>query len=437
MSVAPITIGQGVYIAKLIEIAQRPDTTLEAVINAWNEWVAGKRQTDEHFRLDLRGFNYALAIKAAPVLRDLDVDADLEVPIGPAFDWSRANLVGACLEGVNLSNALLVHANLSNARLMRANLHFAKLSRASLAKADLYRANLSSADLEGANLEQARLAHANLTYANLRKADLTIARLEYADLSGARLQQANLRGAHLEAATLVRTSLNGAVLSRACLRDANLSWACLKGASLTEADIECTSFRSADLQHASFWNVRYRHHAGLWPFRRNLMLGRYHGIRNAESCHGSALFRRDVLDQDFIDEKYEAVLFGYDWRKKKQRTLRRLIPRLLFELWAFTDYGRSALGVFVYAFSLIAIYGAAYAWWLAPAGAVELQEGARIGLLGHWYAAAMGFATLGLGDLIRARDALGALVMFANVFSGFVFFGMMIAVIQNKFARRA
>jgi hypothetical protein len=54
-----------------------------------------------------------------------------------------------------------------------------------------------------------------------------------------------------------------------------------------------------------------------------------------------------------------------------------------------------------------------------------------------WFAACMGFATLGITDLIEPLDQLGLLLMIGNVLSGFLTLGMFLSLLGNVFARRS
>ena len=104
------------------------------------------------------------------------------------WEYMRADLKGAYLEGANLKDANLRCANLKDANLRCANLKDAYLEGA----------NLRCADLEGADLEGANLKDANLRCADLEGADLKGAYLEGANLKGAYLEGANLRCADLK-----------------------------------------------------------------------------------------------------------------------------------------------------------------------------------------------------------------------------------------------
>jgi hypothetical protein len=188
------------------------------------------------------------------------------------------------------------------------------------------------------------------------------------------------------------------------------------------------------------------------------MLGCYLGIRGVSSCYGNPGWRRDALDQDFIDDKFESAKLLKHLPQSPSgrlgrfmdfspvrfaRSIRwielpvRIFRRLWFWLWAFSDYGRSVTSVAAFAAVTIGVFGWLYQTYLIPGGHVTLGAELADAPFKTWYAAAMGFATLGLTDLLHAKTGWGEATMFANVMAGFMFLGMLLAVLQNKFARRS
>lgn len=100
---------------------------------------------------------------------------DLRNAVLRGSSFSRGDLSGANLSGVDARRTKFVSANLQNAR----------LDGASLRDADLTKADLSGASLRNTDLREARLFRANLKGANLTGARLDGADLWNADLSGA------------------------------------------------------------------------------------------------------------------------------------------------------------------------------------------------------------------------------------------------------------
>lgn len=139
----------------------------------------------------------------------------------------RADLLGACLEFIDLSGAQLERANLAQAQLIGAELWQANLTQANLQAANLIGANLRGAQLYRADCSRgmlcgAGLNAANLSYALLDEASLCGADLRTADLTGASLKGTNLKGADLRGAILQAADLTGAELEDADLTDAVL-----------------------------------------------------------------------------------------------------------------------------------------------------------------------------------------------------------------------
>ncbi|HSS51439.1 MAG TPA: toll/interleukin-1 receptor domain-containing protein, partial [Thermoanaerobaculia bacterium] len=87
-----------------------------------------------------------------------------------------------------------IFPDLSRANLIEANLNGVNLRRADLSKANLYSAILTNANLTEANLENAYLSFADLTNAQLIEADLRFVNLNGANLQGADLSQSEVWG---------------------------------------------------------------------------------------------------------------------------------------------------------------------------------------------------------------------------------------------------
>jgi uncharacterized protein YjbI with pentapeptide repeats len=119
---------------------------------------------------------------------------------------TRAHLEGAKfyrtkLENANLIEAHLEHSAFYQADLTGADLYFAHLDGADMKEALLDRANLSFADLDCSNLGRAHLEDADLAYAFVRNANLHDSRLEGADFHGADLSGAVVAFAHIGVST--------------------------------------------------------------------------------------------------------------------------------------------------------------------------------------------------------------------------------------------
>ena len=250
---------------------------------------------------------------------------------------------------------------------------------------NLSETDLSAANLSGANLSRANLSLANLKKANLRRADLLLADLSWADLSWAKLSEAFLGWANLSAANLSDAKLNAAKLNGAALSRANLN-----GADLHEAEV-------ADIIYKKLKSCR--------------------GIR-ADSCYGSLLFRRHVMDMSYIEE-----LRGSKWG-------------WLYWPWFITsNCGRSfSLWVgwsvfFALCFALVFFFG-------LGKDAFHLGEGLDFNFTTMLYYSVVTFTTLGFGDVTPITDPAKWWVM-AEVVLGYIMLGGLISIFANKFARRA
>ncbi len=349
------------------------------------------------------------------------------------------------------------------------------LSGADLSGASLFRVDLSGADLIGGNLSDSYLGNADFSGANLAYANLSRAMLTAANLGGADLRVANLSGAEFEYA-----KLNGAILVYANLSSAILTYANLSGAVLSLAN---------------FANTRI---TGV-IYSRRLLRNRCHGVRAAE-CYGDAQFRRDVMDQDILDQRLSAIersvpanAYSILWFVQALLSGVKFLPLfagalvgLLFKsmiepfdgtaligsvsagqfsaLMSFLPYVAAGVGGAVF---LAGTLGRLFAYWvwsmfdfgrdwdrvilfaffmvLAFGGVYSSIDGVHVSLASAgsdiwfypWFTALMGFATLGIADFVTPLTNLGGVVIMANVLSGFVTLGLLLSVLGDGFARRS
>ena len=103
-------------------------------------------------------------------------------------NFSKINLQGAYLQGLDMQKFQFRESNLTGADLRRANLEGAKLTGANLNGADLRGANLEGAILTGAKLNKANLKGAILNQANLVKVQALEANFSDTSLTGACIQ---------------------------------------------------------------------------------------------------------------------------------------------------------------------------------------------------------------------------------------------------------
>ncbi len=123
--------------------------------------------------------------------------------------------------------------------------------------------------------------------------------------------------------------------------------------------------------------------------------------------------------------------------------------RAVFKLWGALGYGRDWDRVAVFALILIFFFGWIYhcrvgtdikfAVDIPPCAADTGPESCSEGhhWFAPWFVAAMGFATLGITDVAEPLTGLGQLLLIANVLFGFMTFGLLLAVLGNRFARRS
>lgn len=319
----------------------------------------------------------------------------------------RPNLRGIAigLENLEASPALVARDGMERSPYVRMN------------GMDLRGADLQGADLAGVHLVSADLSNANLALVNLRGANLAGANLSGADLTNAKLCSAILSSARLNRSKLHRTLLSGAFLNYANLTGARLNGADVSGASVT--------------------GVRYRRGAA--------MLGCYGGIKGAEAAHGDTHWRRDAIDQDFIDGKYARCRLPSpaEWQATPMRATLSMIYRLpsrgLFMLWGLWDYGRSLTRILIFAALSVLLIGAIFSA-IIPSHLAYAQPWPdplpAVAPINPWVVASIEFLTLGLSETVRPLDAYGVLALSLQVMLGLVTLILLAGVLQSKFARR-
>ena len=256
----------------------------------------------------------------------------------------------------------------------------------------------------------------DMTRANLNGANLTRAILHGANLTRAGLNGANLTRANLNGAELIRANLNDADLTRAELNGANLNGANLNGANLNGAELNSAELNSANLNGANLENTNVRD----VQYKRKELHGKCLGIR-ASSCYGDAIFRRDVQDQDYIDN-VKRRWATTPWRKA------------LFHAWGVFDYGRSVHAVLLMGVGIIAAFGLLY--HLFPGWLSSNVPDRPTTWFTPWYYSVVTFVTLGFGD-ISAKGLAGEVCVVAEVLLGYVTLGLLLSVLANVFARRS
>lgn len=355
---------------------------------------------------------------------------------GTRADLSRANLNGIDLSGVDLSGAVLRGAILDNARLHGAKLTHADLVDASLRGADLSGADLLLADFTGADLSGADLSdtastsdkelgnvnrgptfrNAVLDNANLQRSycassDFSgshLAGTQFTDtnLAGANLSQNDFCGALMRRADLTGADLRDSAMRKADLRECVLARANLSRADLSEADISGANLQSANLGDTKVDGIRYDRS------------GKFRGIRVA-TCYGSSRFKRFAQDQDYIEEFHDAY------------------PVTYWAWWVLTDCGRSMVRVVMWSMGVIVLFAFAY----LALGEQAFTVGSDT--IRNWnfvftaiYASVANFVTLGFGDVLPLTR-MAAVVVMAEVITGYVTLGILISILATKVGRRS
>jgi hypothetical protein len=243
------------------------------------------------------------------------------------------------------------------------------------------------------DLRNACLKGEHIGCVDLSGADLIGAYFSAADLSGG----ASLRNAKCRLTNFSDADLFGADLSGANLTDANLSNACVAGV--------------------------------IWD--RSRMRQRFQGIRGVESCFGNALFRRDALDQDFLDTLEMKWQDDSNWCRPWARRWGGRWGRLKFSAWGALDYGRSIGRVAILISVCIMLFGLLY---IIP-GMIDYSKSAHT-LFTPFFFSIVTFTTLGYGD-VTPKNIWGELFCSLEVIIGYINLGLLLAVLAEKLARRS
>jgi hypothetical protein len=145
------------------------------------------------------------------------------------------------------------------------------------------------------------------------------------------------------------------------------------------------------------------------------MRGKCLGIRGIDSCHGNPLFRRDALDQDYLDAlevKWQGTWLSF-----------------IYRLWGLIDYGRSLWRVAVIAAIVVLAFGVVYS--LYPEFSGRTKD--AVGVFTPFYQSFKAFA---FGD-ITPSTTLGEVLVTIEAILGYTTLGLLVAVLAEKVARRS
>ncbi len=282
--------------------------------------------------------------------------------------------------------------------------------------------------------------------------DLGLARLRHADLTGAQLDHATLRGAQLDHATLTEAKLNHADLSFARLDHARLwgvelSYAKVAHAKLNHADLMYAELggsilEGCDLSDANVIDVTYD---------RSELDGRCRGVR-AATCYGHPLFKRHVQDQDFIDTLARSLRHERESLSRRAKgpprdfslnllgkRFKNLWARCRFNIWRWSDYGRSFGRVFLFSFVVVALFGFIFSYGRSAidgSGMLHYSDTTPNSWLTPFYYSIVTFTTLGFGD-VTPCTTVGQIVVILEVIFGYITLGLLVSILANRFARRS
>ncbi len=109
---------------------------------------------------------------------------------------------------------------------------------------------------------------------------------------------------------------------------------------------------------------------------------------------------------------------------------------LRFAFWSLFDYGRDWDRVLTFGVFVVGIFGWGY-YLASPSHVIITSPDSSQGFwLYPWFVAAMGFATLGISDMVKPVTGLGMLLILGNVLSGWLTLGLLISVIGDAFKER-
>jgi len=169
--------------------------------------------------------------------------------------FSKMNLTGADLSGMDLRGADFTHAVLADANLQGANLEGCDFSEAVLARAVLTDTRLVGSRLDKANLGGARLEDCDLASASLRETLCHGTRFRGCSLRGAQLDQTQLHETEMVECAMQSSRWTQVALRRMTLRDLVLDQAELNQVVLLECSLERVSLKAARLVRCGFVTV--------------------------------------------------------------------------------------------------------------------------------------------------------------------------------------
>lgn len=269
-------------------------------------------------------------------------------------------------------------------------------------------ADFSNLDLSGINFFHCTLESADFSGTNLSGANFQGAKIGKTNFTNATLVEVRLCGANAHGCLLVGADLTKANLG-STIRGGMLGSSTVYGADLEKADITNATIDGANFDGVNVASIKYT---------RKGLSGKCSGVRII-GAYGNAFFRRDVLDQDFIDTL--ATISKTPLRK------------CLFRAWAIIDYGRSIGRILIGAMLLAVVFGVVFT--LFP-GTLVYSDQTPDTWFTPFYYSIVTFTTLGFGDVIP-RTLCGQIIVTIEVILGYLTLGVLVSILANKVARRA
>jgi hypothetical protein len=107
-----------------------------------------------------------------------------------------------------------------------------------------------------------------------------------------------------------------------------------------------------------------------------------------------------------------------------------------FKIWQLFDYGNSWGRVLLFGLLMVLLFGFGYEVASPTHTSIAATDASQRFLLYPWYVSAMGFATLGIADLVEPVTGWGMLLILGNVLSGWLTLGLLISVMGDAFKQR-
>ena len=188
----------------------------------------------------------------APSFRSAKWRRRLEAVDPAQRDFSRLNLTGVDLSGMDLRGARFVEAVLQDTNLRGAQLDDCDFSQAVLVRADLSQASMARAKLVKTNLGSARCEQTVFDGAELREASCDKTRFDGCRMVGMRFELTQLGEATLQRCDLSRSHWQQMVVLRLKLEDLRFDGASFDQVTWVECRLQNVSFVGARLERCGF-----------------------------------------------------------------------------------------------------------------------------------------------------------------------------------------